>query len=117
MPFSSVGSQILLYKTLNLHLARPVSKRAASSALMNAIGGTSNIWMSYTFYQGPHYYAAFGSMIGAAAVFALVQTYYRWWVRRENRRLDSGEPEAIAKVISSGVTQEQVALGWRYEMY
>lgn len=61
LPFSSVGSQILLYKTINLHLARPVSKRAAATALVNAIGGTSNIWMSYLYINPPHYYPAFGT--------------------------------------------------------
>lgn len=49
VPFSSVGPQILMYKTMNLHLARPISKRAAASALVNAIGGTSNIWASYLY--------------------------------------------------------------------
>ena len=61
LPFSSVGSQILLYKTINLHLARPVSKRAAATALTNAIGGTSNIWMSYLYTGPPHFYPAFGT--------------------------------------------------------
>lgn len=60
-PFSSVGSQILLYKTINLHLPRPIAKRAAASALVNAIGGTSNIWASYLYYQPPTYHAAFGT--------------------------------------------------------
>ena len=57
----SVGPQILMYKSVNLHIARPIAKRAAAPALMNAIGGTSNIWMSYTFYAPPHYFAAFGT--------------------------------------------------------
>lgn len=61
LPFSSVGPQILLYKTINLHLARPTSKRAAASALVNAIGGTSNIWMSYVYIHPPHYFTAFGT--------------------------------------------------------
>jgi hypothetical protein len=61
LPFSSVGPQILLYKTINLHLARPTSKRAAASALVNAIGGTSNIWMSYLYIGAPHFFPAFGT--------------------------------------------------------
>lgn len=47
MPCASVGPQLLLYKTINHHLPRPVAKRAATIAMMNAIGGTSNIWASY----------------------------------------------------------------------
>lgn len=117
LPFSSVGPQILLYKTINLHLARPVAKRAAASALVNAIGGTSNIWASYLYYGGPHFYAAFGTLMGCALLFATTLTFYRFYVLRENKRLDSGNPDQIAKVIKGGVTQEMVDLNWRYEMF
>ena len=117
LPFASVGPQLLLYKTINLHLARPVSKRAAASALVNAIGGTSNIWASYLYYSSPHFYAAFGTLMGAAFLFAITITVYRWLILRENKRLDSGEQEQIAKAIKGGVTEEMVQLNWRYEMY
>lgn len=117
LPFASVGPQILLYKTMNLHLARPVSKRAAASALINATGGTSNIWTSYLYYAPPHFYTAFGALMGCAVLFAATITVYRWLVLRENRRLDSGDQAEIAKAIKGGVTQEMVSLGWRYEMY
>ncbi|KAF2720612.1 MFS general substrate transporter [Polychaeton citri CBS 116435] len=117
LPFSSVGPQILLYKTINLHLARPVSKRAAASALVNAIGGTSNIWASYLYYAPPHYFAAFGALIACALLFAVTITFYRWLVLRENKRLDSGDAQLIAKVMKGGVTQEMIDLKWRYEMY
>jgi MFS family permease len=117
LPFASVGPQLLLYKTINLHLARPISKRAAASALVNAIGGTSNIWASYLYYAKPHFYAAFGTLMGCAFLFAVTITVYRWFVLRENERLDSGEPEKIAKVMKGGVTEEMIQLNWRYEMY
>lgn len=117
LPFASVGPQLLLYKTINLHLARPVSKRAAASALVNAIGGTSNIWASYLYYAPPHFYAAFGTLMGSGLALAATVTVYRWLVLRENRRLDSGDTDEIAKVIKGGVTEEMVQLGWRYEMY
>ncbi|KAM0750917.1 MFS general substrate transporter [Meredithblackwellia eburnea MCA 4105] len=117
LPFSSVGSQIILYKVINTHLARPISKRAAASALVNAIGGTSNIWMSYLYTGKPHFYKAFGTLFGCAFVLMSLLTFYRWWVLRENRRLDSGDPAQIALVMKGGVTQEQVDLGWRYEMF
>jgi hypothetical protein len=117
LPFASVGPQLVLYKTINLHLARPVSKRAAASALVNAIGGTSNIWASYLYYAPPHFYAAFGTLMACGFLFAGTITVYRWLVLRENKRLESGDPEEIAKVIDGGVTEEMVQLGWRYEMY
>ncbi|KAH8198357.1 hypothetical protein TruAng_007454 [Truncatella angustata] len=117
LPFASVGPQLLMYKTINLHLARPVSKRAAASALVNALGGTSNIWASYLYYSSPHFYAAFGTLMGCAIMFMLTITFYRWLVLRENKRLDSGDPAQIAVVVKNGVTEEMVQLGWRYEMY
>lgn len=117
LPFASVGPQLVLYKTINLHLARPTAKRAAASALVNAIGGTSNIWASYLYYAPPQFYAAFGTLMGCALTFATTITFYRWLVRRENKRLDSGDPCQIAKVVKGGVTEEMVRLNWRYEMY
>ncbi|KAJ5350067.1 hypothetical protein N7541_007794 [Penicillium brevicompactum] len=117
LPFASVGPQLLLYKTINLHLARPVSKRAAASALVNAIGGTSNIWASYLYFGEPHFYAAFGTLMGAAVLFGITITAYRWLVLRENKRLDSGDPAQIDLVKKGGVTEEMVQLNWRYEMF
>ncbi|CAN8099592.1 unnamed protein product [Discula destructiva] len=117
LPFASVGPQILMYKTINLHLARPVAKRAAASALVNAIGGTANIGASYLYYEAPHFYAAFGTLMGCALAFAATITAYRWLVLRDNKRLDSGDSEQIAKAMKGGVTAEMVSLGWRYEMY
>lgn len=143
MPCTSVGPQLLLYKTINHHMPRPVAKRAAAIALMNAIGGTSNIWASYLWFSKPRYYAAFGTcmspsssgtcldgvdtlfadplcpviiVIGAAVLFLITVTAYRFYVRRENRLLD-GTPEEVARVMKRGVTQEQVDMGWRYEGY
>lgn len=117
LPFASVGPQLLLYKAINLHLARPVSKRAAASALVNAIGGTSNIWASYLYYAPPHFFAAFGTLMACAMLFAVTITVYRWLILRDNKRLDSGEPEQIAKAMKGGITEEMVQLRWRYEMF
>ncbi|KAJ5729393.1 major facilitator superfamily domain-containing protein [Penicillium malachiteum] len=117
LPFASVGPQLLLFKTINLHLTRPVSKRAAASALVNAIGGTSNIWASYLYYSSPHFYAAFGTLMASAFLLGVTITVYRWLVLRENKRLDSGDPAEIAKAMNGGVTDEMIQLNWRYEMY
>jgi hypothetical protein len=38
-------------------------------------------------------------------------------VLRENKRLDSGDEDLIAKAMKGGVTEEMVQLNWRYEMY
>lgn len=110
LPFASVGPQLSLYKTINVHLARPISKRAVASALVNAIGGTSNIWASYLYYQAPHFYTASGTLMGCAFMFVATITFYRWLVLRENRRLDSADLDQIEKVMKGGVTEEMVQL-------
>lgn len=104
LPFASVGPQLLLCKTINMHLARPISKRAAASALANAFGGTPNIWATYLYYAPPHFLAAFGTLIACASLFAAILTVYRWLVLRKNKRLNSRNSEEIAKVMKGGVT-------------
>lgn len=117
LPFASVGPQVLMYKTLSLHLPRPISKRAAASAMVNALGGTSNIWASYLYINPPQFFPAFGTLMACGALFIVTITVYRWVVRRENKRLDSGDSAEIAKAMKGGVTEEMVRMGWRYEMY
>ncbi|TPX11277.1 uncharacterized protein E0L32_001095 [Thyridium curvatum] len=116
MPSACSGPQIMLYKTLNLHMARPYPKRAAGVAMLNAIGGLSNVWSSYLYYDPPHYYAAFGCLLGCTISFIITITGYLVWVRRTNKLL-SGTPEQQRKAMKSGVTQQQVDLGWRYIGY
>ncbi|KAH8647887.1 major facilitator superfamily domain-containing protein [Xylariales sp. PMI_506] len=61
MPAVCTVPQIMVYKTVNLHMARPYPKRAAGVAMINSIGGLSNIAASYLYYAPPHYYGAFGT--------------------------------------------------------
>jgi hypothetical protein len=63
------GPQIMLYKTLNLHMARPFSKRSVGTAMINSIGGLSNIWASYLYFGPPQYTAAFAC--GEYSAFSL----------------------------------------------
>lgn len=55
--------------------------------------------------------------MGSGILLGVVVTIYRWLILRENKHLDSGDPEHIAKAIKGGVTEEMVQLKWRYEMY
>lgn len=55
--------------------------------------------------------------MACALLFAATITFYRWLVLRENKRLDSGNPQLIAKAMKGGVTQQMVDLSWRYEMF
>uniref|UniRef100_A0A8H7MZ28 Major facilitator superfamily (MFS) profile domain-containing protein n=1 Tax=Bionectria ochroleuca TaxID=29856 RepID=A0A8H7MZ28_BIOOC len=108
------GPQILLFKTLNLHMARPYPKRAAGVAMINALGGLANLWSSYLYYN-PQHTTLLSELVVLACtvVFFITITIYRWNVRRLNNLLD-GSPEDQRKAMKSGVTQQQVDLGWRY---
>lgn len=54
--------------------------------------------------------------LGCATIFLITITCYRFWVRRINKLLDGSE-EDQAKAMKSGVTQQQIELGWRYLGY
>ncbi|KAK8063092.1 MFS general substrate transporter [Apiospora hydei] len=116
MPTAVTLPQIMMYKTLNLHMARPYPKRSAGTAMINSLGGLSNLWASYLWYAPPHYYAAFGCLLACVAVFFVTITAYRWHVRNLNKLL-GGTPEQQGRAMKSGVTQQQMDLGWRYIGY
>lgn len=54
--------------------------------------------------------------MGFTSLFALDLTIYRFYVRRLNKKL-AGTPEQVRQAMKSGVTEEQVNMGWRYECY
>ncbi|KAI0884330.1 major facilitator superfamily domain-containing protein [Annulohypoxylon maeteangense] len=116
MPSVCTGPQIMIYKTMNVHMARPYPKRAAGVAMINAIGGLSNVWASYLYFSAPHYSAAFGTLLGCTIAFFITITGYSIYVRRINKLL-SGTPEEQRRAMKSGVTQQQIDLGWRYIGY
>jgi hypothetical protein len=131
-PLSNVVPQLFIYNTLSLHVARPYPKRAAGLALINAIGGTSNIWGSYVWYEPPHFYAGFGmgayfeglgkpfpannSVLAVTVIFGTTITLYKFWVIKQNKMLDAGGEQA-KRAARWGITQEQLDLGWRYVGY
>lgn len=56
------------------------------------------------------------TVMALAIIFMLVITGYRFFVRSQNRKLESG-PAGQAVAMKNGVTQEMVDMGWRYECY
>jgi hypothetical protein len=56
------------------------------------------------------------TVLAVTILFACLITLYRFFVIRENRRLDAGGAEAL-KTTKFGVTQEQLDMGWRYVGY
>lgn len=55
-------------------------------------------------------------VIGCATAFFIVIVCYAIHVRRLNKLL-AGTPEEQRRAMKSGVTQQQVDLGWRYLGY
>lgn len=56
------------------------------------------------------------AVLAVTIVFACLITAYRFFVIRENKRLDAGGNEAV-RTMRHGVTQEQLDMGWRYVGY
>jgi hypothetical protein len=127
----------MMYKTVNLHMARPYPKRAAGVAMINAIGGLSNLWASYLYYNAPYYQTAFivceynsvhiqcilivadiSDLEGiiCAVSYLVTITGYRWHVRKLNKLL-AGTPEQQRQAMKSGVTEQMLDLNWRYIGY
>lgn len=115
-PVANVVPQLFIYNTLSLHCPRPYPKRAAGLALINAIGGTSNTWSSYLWANPPHFYPGFGMVLAVTVTYATIITCYKFYVNRENRKLDQGGDSA-KHAMRHGITQEQLDLGWRYVGY
>ncbi|VUC35633.1 unnamed protein product [Clonostachys rosea] len=113
----AVAPQVMLYKTNGLHMARPATKRALGMALINGLGGISNVWTSYLWKGGPQYYIAFGTLLGCAMVFLGSITGYKFWVRHLNKKLAGTSGEQADVMRKHHVSQEQVDMGWRYEGY
>lgn len=55
-------------------------------------------------------------MTACAAAFLITITGYLFWVRRMNKLLGGSEEEQ-RQAMKSGVTAQQVELGWRYIGY
>ena len=54
-----VCPQIFIYKTANLHMSRPASKRALAAAFINSIGSVAAYWCAYIFVDPPGLHPAF----------------------------------------------------------
>ena len=52
--------------------------------------------------------------VTAFAVVSIgVSTFYRWYVRNENKKLAEGAQE-VEQAMKGGVTKEMAEMGWRY---
>jgi uncharacterized membrane protein (DUF485 family) len=58
----------------------------------------------------------FGVVLGVTVLYATIITVYKFYVTRENKKLDQGG-QAAKHAMRHGITQEQIDLGWRYVGY
>lgn len=94
-------------------MPRPPAKRAVAYAFMNGVGNTTGIWTPFTYrdQDWPYYRLALGICIGLQAGAAVLGTWLRFVLVRENKRLEREEREAVQGLqggIASGIT------GFRY---
>ena len=84
-------------------------KRAAALAYINSFANTPNIWCSYLYQDSmkPRYLEAFLTNIAACAIAIALAFGLKLYMKRENVKMDRGEPV-------KNVTQEMVNVGWRY---
>ncbi|KAF2716523.1 retrograde regulation protein 2 [Polychaeton citri CBS 116435] len=109
MPGSLYSATTVILSWITGTLAQPAPKRAAAIAIINASCNTPNIWTPFIYTGAPRYLVAFLVNMAAAAVAVLVATYFRFYLRRQNIKLDNGVDTG-----RSGPTPAQRIGGFRY---
>jgi len=94
-------------------MPRPPAKRAVAYAFMNALANITGIWTPFTYRDRdwPRYRLALGICVGLQAGAAVLGTWLRVMLGRENKRLEREEREGVQGLrggIASGIT------GFRY---
>ncbi|KAL4773547.1 major facilitator superfamily domain-containing protein [Aspergillus nidulans var. acristatus] len=122
MTAGSYSPYNLCVSWLSSSLPRPRAKRAAALAIMNLMGaGVAHFYTSYMFpdSQKPRYYAGGGIMSGACLLCAVMALTIKWYLRRENKRMDEEEDRneevtaGATGTISRRLGEEQI-LSFRY---
>ncbi|KAL2808889.1 major facilitator superfamily domain-containing protein [Aspergillus granulosus] len=120
MTAGSYSPYNLCVSWLSSSLPRPRAKRAAALAIMNLMGaGVAHFYTSYMFpdSQKPRYYAGGGIMSGACLVCAVMALTIKWYLRRENRRMDEEENESVSATATGAVSRrlgEDQVISFRY---
>ena len=122
MTAGSYAPYNLCVSWLSSSLPRPRAKRAAALAILNLMGaGVAHFYTSYMFpdSQKPRYYAGGGVMSGACLVCALMALTIKWYLQRENKRMEEveveqGRPAGAATGNISSRAGEEAVLSFRY---
>lgn len=111
MPASFYAAVVVLLSWITGTLNQPVAKRASAIALIISVCNTSNIWTPYLYNSAPRYFVAFTVNLVAAAAAILVATISRFYLQRQNQKLNDGK-----LVGKSGPTKAQITSGFRYQL-
>ncbi|KAK6539869.1 hypothetical protein TWF694_008708 [Orbilia ellipsospora] len=96
MPASVYGGYVCALSWISSTLPRPVTKRAAALAAINAISNASSIWTAYMYTKGsaPRYAIAMGVNCGTSFLAVIFATVLRTILVRLNKKLDREEEHA-----------------------
>ncbi|KAH9217344.1 major facilitator superfamily domain-containing protein [Leptodontidium sp. 2 PMI_412] len=109
MPASFYSATAVVLSWIAGSLNQPAIKRASAIALINCLSNTPNVWTSYLYYSAPRYLTAFLVNMAAAALAILFATATRYYLRRQNVKMDKGLVTG-----ASGPTDAQKVAGFRY---
>ncbi|CAK7226211.1 hypothetical protein SEUCBS140593_006164 [Sporothrix eucalyptigena] len=106
-------------------LPRPVAKRAAALALINALSNVCQIYSPYLYPSSaaPRYTTAFSVNIAMSAMTIIVATVLRFYLRSLNRKLDRLEGTSIDASAQAEASREEHGLpgvaverGFRFQL-
>ena len=111
MPPSFYAAFTVLLSWITGTLSQPVAKRASAIALIISVCNTTNVWTPYLYNGAPRFFVAFTVNLVASVAAIVVATITRFYLRRQNRKLEQGEPTS-----KSGPTAAHIASGFRYQL-
>lgn len=111
LPVGFYCASTIILSWVGDNLTGPSSKRAIVFAILNAFAQIPNIWSSYLYYSPPRYVVAFIVDLAASAAAIAMAFVTRWYLKRENRKMDEGEDRG-----PSGPSDVQLAAGFRYQL-
>lgn len=109
LPTSFYSAAVVILSWITGTISQPAIKRASAIAFINAMCNTPNIWASYLYYGAPRFMTAFLVNLAATAGAIAFATVTRFYLVKENKKLDRGEDTG-----KNGPTAAQVAGGFRY---
>jgi MFS family permease len=110
MPGSFYSATIVLLSWISTSVVGPDIKRAIAIAMINSFANSANIWTSYL-YKAPRYILAFSVNLAASVLVILLTLLTRWYLRRQNARLDRGE-----NLGPNGPTRVQIEAKYRFTL-